>query len=643
MENGFASKLVRISDGARTVEIVLTLLFGKKTSGVVRNSKGDPVSGATLVPMFRDGEILSRSQSASLTILSHGNGEFEFGSLEAGKWEICVAADGYAPMLSLPIEAGSIDNTIELRSGTALRGTVVEDQTNLPLGGVTLSAQFVGEGFPTQRALTDERGIFEFPALAIGANTIDIDTAPLVLRDGPVQVMVNGPSLSPLFLVATAGATIRGRVLDDETGAPVTGVVLRARPEGEFGHVLVSEASNKRGEFEFSGVPPSDYSITPLLARGYGRNMGKKDAVQIRVAPGQLVEGIDIRLYKGITIEGIVLQEDGEFAVGAEVRGTAANWTDQTVTDEAGAFVLAGLPDESDVTICAASLRRCSESITLHVPSNGISDVTIVLNVGRDGTIAGTLIDAKGLPVRANVTAWGPRDSHIVPGTAESGSDGRFLITGLIASTYTIESAIGTGASHSMATVTLAPGQQVQGLVLKFPEESSYTLAGAVSNEEGTPIVAKISYRRFVDNALSPAAFAQTRRDGTFSLSGLNAGRYHLEVTANGYETKTVEADAGENDVAVTLKSPRGITGTVVDATTHRPITAFEYAFVFPGQTPTSARWRKVVDPGGEFAIALLPETSNLYVRSAGFRILRVDIQGLTQDHSFAVELFPDT
>ena len=76
-------------------------------------------------------------------------------------------------------------------------------------------------------------------------------------------------------LVLTRLSTVRGKVVDAETGRPVSyfrAMIKKKREVGSHGQdMLYREFSHPRGEFLLEGLLPQHYSIA-VIADGYGRN-----------------------------------------------------------------------------------------------------------------------------------------------------------------------------------------------------------------------------------------------------------------------------------------------------------------------------------------------------------------------------------
>jgi hypothetical protein len=266
----------------------------------------------------------------------------------------------------------------------------------------------------------------------------------------------------------------------------------------------------------------------------------------------------------------------------------------------------------------------------VHVPIEGVTDVIIRLDVNRNGSIAGSLVDPQGRPVRVRIFAWGMQRSPNLPGMANSAPDGRFLIANLIADEYRIIASMGNGNPYQLTTVSLAVGQKLRDLHLVFPAEGSLTIAGKVVDSENNPLIASIICERIGEtpNGYFEQYFgaAESLRDGTFEVGGLAEGVYKLSASAPGYSPQSVEAAAGQTDVTITVNGKMVLAGAIVDAHTQDPVTTFDIAVLEHSGTPNASEWRTVSSPHGQFEIPCDAGDYVVTARAAGYQLRHVSV-----------------
>jgi len=134
----------------------------------------------------------------------------------------------------------------------------------------------------------------------------------------------------PDTVLASAGE-LRGRVQDD-TGAPVTGVVVSVRsqvqyesiPEGlrtqRVQHAFVSSGvtTDNRGEFRLTGLRPGKYTVE--VERSY---FGQVAATQEAEVTGAGAAWLDVNVKASAWLRGVVRDSDGQPIAGVVVRTTA--------------------------------------------------------------------------------------------------------------------------------------------------------------------------------------------------------------------------------------------------------------------------------------------------------------------------------
>lgn len=134
----------------------------------------------------------------------------------------------------------------------------------------------------------------------------------------------------------TPTTAVSGRVISDQTGAPLPNVQVTVTSEGLGAPVVLTDADGR-----FSLAPVSGSFRVVASKTGYGRT---------EVAPPVVARPLEIRLRRGAVITGRVVDESGEPVLAARVaaeaveraQGTPASAA-TTDTDDRGEYRLAGL------------------------------------------------------------------------------------------------------------------------------------------------------------------------------------------------------------------------------------------------------------------------------------------------------------
>jgi RNA polymerase sigma factor (sigma-70 family) len=296
-------------DAAR---FVVTLTRGASVAGMVQDSQGAPVNGATVreVRLNSEGEH-SRTTDAS--------GAFEFKHMKAGELVLAVQANGFAPAAqTIQLNQDSPDLRFTLGPGQLLHGRVV-DEAGHPLTNVFVET--------TRRAIdkvkwstnTDAEGRFEWksaPAepllysfLAEGFNR---GYALSLQADGTeheVKLTRFQPDKDTIQITGTA--------VDADTGNPLNEfkVMLGERTADGWGFPLSFFTTGKEGRFSVSLSAKSDHPGYQIQIENEGyvpavsTNLLKKD--------GNQTLAFQLRLGSGPA--GVVLLPGGDPAANASV------------------------------------------------------------------------------------------------------------------------------------------------------------------------------------------------------------------------------------------------------------------------------------------------------------------------------------
>jgi protocatechuate 3,4-dioxygenase beta subunit len=186
--------------------------------------------------------------------------------------------------------------------------------------------------------------------------------------------------------------TLRGRVVDPN-GAPVAGAALAANLTGQTGAVSDTRfKTDAGGRFELH-LPASGAVEYNLVAHDgdwrTSRNWANGYGEPLRTAPGQTLEGIELRLTKGATIRGRVVDRQGRPVAGKAVVAKAnhprANryFQPRATTDAEGRFELRNVEGGSNYVMVeqywvpedgpAGSWRRIEVT-----PGEDVDDVELI-------------------------------------------------------------------------------------------------------------------------------------------------------------------------------------------------------------------------------------------------------------------------
>jgi protocatechuate 3,4-dioxygenase beta subunit len=624
----FAVQQVILRPTEDYADITLLLYPGGALAGSVVNESGDPIAGARLRPLLRDGDASASDLFNSVEAISDENGTFAFAALHPHSWELHVSADGYAAQVSASLAVGTTDNVITLSKGVIVSGTVTRASDDVPIADITVTAKMNGLNAMDARAKTDSSGMFQLPPLGKGRYTIDVLSDTLVLEDGPVELAVNAESPSRwLSLRALDGGIVCGHIADGTTNEGIPAAGLRARPKGKLGRIMEA-TSAEDGAFEFTGLSQGAYTITPYALNGYPRKSERQKNADVVVEPGGVVEGVEILAFRDGFVSGIVLDSEDKAVPGAtvDIEVKQMNFFTKVTAGGDGTFTFADFSGEQDLTLHASASQGSSETVEVHVPATGKTDVVLRINSEPTGSIGGTVVDKQGKPIEVVLGAQGAKNPANGFAFLSTSADGQFFAKGLIADEYTIRAARKNIRSTDIAVVSIAPGQEVRGLRLVLPVDT-VTISGKVVDSEGNPVSASLQFSHVVENTSMPGPIGRSRHDGIFTAEVSEEGLYAIEVKAKGYQSQNVQVQSGDSNVMIAMVETDTLQGRVIDANTQKPVTTFEIAVLTGAlqvdELPGPGEFQLFNNSEGRFSLPL-ESYGKLFVRARGYQPARV-------------------
>ena len=337
---------------------------------------------------------------------------------------------------------------------------------------------------------------------------------------------------------STAGGSIAGHVLDDETGAPVAGVRVTRWLIQPLDLTQFEVITDSAGRFVFHDVRPGAWRVVAELlghwSGAYGRRRVDGPDRLVPVTEGASLTSIDIRLFRTDgALSGAVIDERGEPVVGATVRalrqgvagsvrnGSWSLYPASALTDDRGIYELSLPTGRYAVVVPGQAVIALPESLW-RTGSTAASEIR-ELGPTRVVTPAGPSFPFEGLRVFRGRRGAGP----VAPPV---GADGVWW-------TYpTAISPVGVAAGGS--PISLAPGSagaDVSNVSVVLELVRGVRVSGRISGPQGS---FKDVGVRLIPTFLSAlagsdeleAAASVSSGDGTFTLLGVAPGEYVLRV-----------------------------------------------------------------------------------------------------------------
>ncbi len=488
--------------------------------------------------------------------------------------ELRVSAAGFGPE-RLTTKFGGGELVIHLGASSVLTGLVSRTGDGSPVVGATVRVSAGTEDAVEHLLRTDALGRYRCEGLAPGR--VHLIVAPdqdLMTRWEELE-LAPGQTLEHDLQVG-AGELVRGRVLDERTGAAIAGAEVSA-----WDFVYKTVRTDVHGAFELGGLPARQRTLS-ARAPGYGR-------VDLRVL--DTAAEVELRLLPGRRATGRVLASSGRPIEGAFVAATASaaseflerNDVRTAVSGADGRFELADLrADLPHVLFVRASgwgvTFRAFPPGEAQATSLELGDLVLESAAGLEGRV----LDASGAPRAGVSVALSPcpadpaaRAAATLHGrrSVESDATGRYVLRDLAPGDWSLALHAPALPPRVEQSLRLSAGQFLRGHDLCIVEDLS--LEGWISDEQGHPLEDAWITAIPEDGSRAAGTFASDA-EGHFEIGGLAPGSYTLRAQGPRTDSETCSrfeelsqphVAAGTHGLALRLFArSSSIRGRVLDA-----------------------------------------------------------------------------
>jgi protocatechuate 3,4-dioxygenase beta subunit len=547
------------------------------------------------------------------------------GRTETTRW-VETRPDGTFLLDGAPREAGSVvadggdlgrasaaratePLTIALAPTATLAGRVVDAADGKPLPGVRLVARSEDGAFV---ARSGRDGRYSVRGLSPRSYRLTAEDDRFVSWSRRVRIAPGQSETQDVPL--TRGATLAGRVVDGE-GRPIEGARVLVSRGGEsairsFMRRLEGEPSvrtGRDGSFRATRLSPGENQRLDVSHDEYEeRAIGG-----ISLVAGATRSGLTVVLRRGLSVRGVVKDEEGRPLSGVEVSLSSSRTVRSSrggvqmslvgpgsqVRRETGAdgrFEFRGLkagdytisarrPGSSRATVDPVDVREARPAEPLELVLKPGASISGILRDKVGSGAAGWFVSARGAG-QGSGPAFGPA---AIRSEEPTGPDGVFFLDGLTAGeAYDLQVMGSAGLGPRQAGV-VAPAEGVELTVTG----AGQILGRVMEAESGRPIPDfQLRYQpdvqggvRFFMRVGPGGGRGPYERqsfhaeDGSFVLEDVPAGRWTVEAFAPGYQAGSASAvTVGEGEavegVEVRLSKGGVVSGRVLEARTGRPI-----------------------------------------------------------------------
>jgi hypothetical protein len=587
-----------ISPGAE--EVVLVLGAAATVRGIVTNTDGTPVDGATVLRKVKaraasTNPFLARAQRDP-SIAAGAGGVFEMSGIPPGPHELYARAKGYADSAPVKVQAteGAATEgvTLVLPPGSSVSGRMTRKADGSALGGAVLwvrtdempftptdAAEILGTvpAAPTDSisATTNDDGAFVLAGLSPGRVTIEARAAGCAPRTvAAVEVGTSG-----LAVEMSQGGQVEGTVWDQEgRTAEGTTVILQ---QGMMGTGFVRTATSARGGgYRIERIPPGSYSIFVLDPES---PMGMAGMKSVAVRDGETTRQDFGKRAAGGPVEGAVTA-DGKPVDGAAVmlmggpggmqvaqtgsdgrfRFDHAEAGEYSVTVQRGAMGTGGTQSGKVKVAPDGTIAR----IDLELSTLTVEGVVVDAETGKGVGLAQAVLLAPGAGGGASLEDVMARQK----GQSFTDGEGRFRIGGVPSGTFRLR-VTASGFAEAEVEGVAAGGQPVRVALTRGIEFTVTVLAPDGKPVSGANLVPQDAGGR--EGIAFDFTLARTTGADGVAKFRLQPGRYVLRATATGYPIATQQVDAAQGQATIRLEAGgilevvvRGAGGTLVSGAT---------------------------------------------------------------------------
>lgn len=407
--DGFAPSVeyeLDVVEGQSVEDVRLALRVGGAIEGVIYDSKGAPDPGRRImVGSFGPnmGEMAGQATSDQ-------GGRFLIEHVAPGTHN--VIATPRMNSMQRDADPAALMASLKMTSVEVLDGQTAHIVLGAPpaapvrlWGRVTRGDEPMGEGMVT--------------AIADGGSLLDSMKFARIGQNGEYEITLDKPGAYTLLVGRSMGAgsageffevipetpehrldlalpsgAIRGRVVDAD-GAPLARVAVRHELEGKSSLSMFDmnrqTQTDESGRFEIRDLPAGSYTLRAGGSAFPGSGAESRWSLALRtgvvVGEDRLVEGIELRLERPGTIEGVVLDEQSRPAPEASIfvrdeRGVLLNPFSSTRTDGQGRFRYESAGPGAYTVSARSTSSASSESALVRVDSGAKAEVQLRLAGG---------------------------------------------------------------------------------------------------------------------------------------------------------------------------------------------------------------------------------------------------------------------
>jgi hypothetical protein len=564
---------VQVTAGENSSGIDMFLDVGGIITGYIFQADGiTPLSGVKVYTLCTDQEMHSLGSG-----ISTANGSYFIRGLPSGQYQVYASIKGYIreyfdgkhcadTFTPVNVTAPETISTInfKLDRGGAISGHVYEADGVTPIekAWVVCSGLDIDFGYSLSARTADD-GSYIITGLPSGkfkvyAEKVSVEKITYISeyyndvsdQAGATPVEVVAPNITQgIDFTLNKKGSISGRITSSSDGAPIPGVEVTARMNGDQPYPLRTARSQADGSYIIEGLVDGSYSVS-AIAPGYLKEYydcitedsdeSKAKARLVSVAINADTPGINFVLKKGGSISGRVFTLDGKTPLEGAGVYASSDPSDHRLYSSGsaksgadGSYTISGLPS-GKYQVHAGKSGLVKEyykgDYTGHSPSTIVvtapeTTPNIDFFLGTYGSISGRITrSSDGAPVAGAEVMT--ENWHGKP--VYSRSDGSYVIEGLEPGNYRV-SAVAPGYirsnNYEIIYRDIFVNVSANTPNVDFALEKGGSISGRVFKSDrntllaGMPITVQLKGRSYHKDTVSGP-------DGSYTIANLPAGDY---------------------------------------------------------------------------------------------------------------------
>ena len=525
-----------------------------------------PVAGATVVVR----------ENSTYEIVATGttgpDGTFITATLVGGDYYVEASADAYfISGTSVRISGDSVTTIVlEPRISGVLTVTVLDQATNTPVDGASITIRSSETGETIATGITDTGGVYRTPSLV--GDTYFIDAEADGYFSGGIGVQISGDTATTIALEPRTPGTLSVEVLDQADNTPLDGATIVVR-DSNTREVVATGTTGQDGTFTTASLAGANYDVG-ISKNGYYPS----DYNQVQVSGDTtLALSLEPRIAGTLTVR--VLEQDTDPAIPIAGATVMVRYWDETnyqyvivdtgTTDSEGVFVSRTI-DGSGYDIEVTREGYFANTTWVHL--SGDTSAIVYLQPRIAGTLTVVVVEQGGtVPVPDAAVTVRSQETWEIVATGATDTSGTFATSEALTGGY-YDVLVEKDNYYSSSIGTFVNGETSIGIELTPRIPGSITIT-VLDESTGNPISDAEVWATSWD--AQSGVIGTTNTDGTFITLQLTGGQYDIFASANGYYTRVANVTVS-GDASVTISLPPRIDGTltvhVTDRVTGNPV-----------------------------------------------------------------------